>query len=296
MYSCFSTLNPLPLNQLAERILELHKEINEPNHGGTVDEKTEAESTTTNEQWPEIMIAGEWAGKGIQKGVGVCQLEKFFTVFNVRIDEKWQDIRKFRAVSLPEYRIFNICDFPSYSITIDLSSSEDVRRADQEMEELVNEIDKRCPLAAQLGVKGAGEGLVFTYHPPVPEYRLHHFKIKGPSHQIVRKLKIEKIPAERADKIQSFVEYAITEARLDQGLAYLEEMNISIENTGRYISWVVKDVLKEETHTLEDMGLKENDVKTELTKYAREGWKDRLKAAQRKDLDNHAPEIRDIHS
>jgi len=299
MYSCFATLNPLPLNQLAERALELEKEISckvvsedtvvEPADG------TLAAPKPTAEEWPEIMIAGEWAGNGIQKGVGVCQLDKFFTIFNIRINKKWQDIRKFRTVCLPEHRIFSICDFPSYSITIDLSSKTDVLRADKEMNELANEIDKRCPLAAQLGVEGGGEGLVYTYHPPVASYRLHHFKIKGPSHQVVWKQKIVKVPQEQTKKITSFVEYAVTEARLDQGMAYLEEMNILVEekNTGKYICWVVKDVLKEETHTLEDMGLKEKDIKAELTKCVRQGWRDRLKAAQRKDLDNHASEIID---
>jgi hypothetical protein len=294
LYSCFATLNLLPLNQLAERVVELEKEISteaipEDARAKCVDEA----KTESSEEWPEVMIAGEWAGKGIQKGVGVCQLDKFLTIFNIRINKKWQDIRKFRSVKLPEHRIYNICDFPTCSITIDLSSSADIRRADKEMQELVNEIDKRCPLAAQLGVEGGGEGLVYTYHPPVASYSLHHFKVKGPSHQIVWKQKIAKVPSERDKKISSFVEYAVTVARLDQGMAYLEEMNIPVEDksTGKYISWVVKDVLKEETHTLEDMGLKEKDIKAELTGYVRAGWRDRLKGAQRKDLDNHASEI-----
>ena len=295
LYSCFATLNPLPLNQLAERVLELDKEISPealPQDNGA---KSAEQGTEMSEERPEIMVVGEWAGKGIQKRVGVCQLEKFFTIFNIRINKKWQDIRKFRSVKLPEHRIYNICDFPTYCITIDLSSSADIRRADKEMQELVDEIDKRCPLAAQLGVDGGGEGLVYTYHPPVPSYRLHHFKVKGPSHQIVWKQKIAQVPSGKAKKIVSFVEYAVTEARLDQGMAYLVEMNIPVEENsiGKFISWVVKDVLKEETHTLEDLGLKEKDIKAELTRHVREGWKDRLKGAQRKELDDYASEIID---
>ena len=115
------------------------------------------------------MIVGEWAGKGIQARVGVSAVEKkFLTIFNIRIGRIWQDIRKFRTVSLPTHRIFNICEFPTYSITIDLSNLKDVERADQEMQTLVEEIDKYCPLAAQLGMEGKGEGIVYTYHPPVP--------------------------------------------------------------------------------------------------------------------------------
>ena len=268
MSECYAKLNNAPLNEVAQQILRV---------AGTADE----------DSWDNIMIVGEWAGKGIQNGIGVSKVDKFFAIFNIRIGTKWQDIRKFQTVALPEYRIFNICDFPTYSITINLLSLTDVERAEKEMQMLVDEIDKKCPVAAQMGIEGGGEGIVYTFHPSEPTDRLYHFKVKGPSHQIVRKEKLFKIPPGLASSVAAFIEYAVTEARLDQGIAYLEEMNIPVkdESTGKYIAWVVKDVFKEETHTMEKMRLQEKDVKSQLSKTVREGWKIRLKAAQRKDLE-----------
>ena len=268
LYDCYATLNSAPLNKLAQEILRL--------------------GNKTSDEWKDIMIVGEWAGKGIQAKVGVSSVkQKFLTIFNIRIGQMWQDIRKFRTISLPDYRIFNICDFPTYSITIDLSSLKDVERADEEMQTLVEQIDKKCPLAAQLGVEGGGEGIVYTYHPVEPDSTLYHFKVKGTSHQIVKKPKVWNVSAEKVQSIAAFIEYAVTEARLDQGISYLEEMNIPIEpeSTRKYINWVAQDVLKEESHMLEQLGLKEKDIKSQLSKTIRNGWLIRLKVAQRKDLE-----------
>ena len=65
----------------------------------------------------------------------------------------------------------------------------------------------------------------------------------------MRKPKAWNVSSGMAHSIATFIEYAVTEVRLDQGITYLEEMNIPIkpENTGKYINWVVKDVLKEES-------------------------------------------------
>jgi hypothetical protein len=263
LYDCYKTLSRIQLHELADQVSQLH-----------------------NAPWDELMIVGEWAGKGIQKGVGVCSLDKFFTIFNISIDKKWQDIRKFRDVALRDHRVFNIYDFPSYTITIDLTNLNDVDRADKQMESWVNSIDEKCPVAAYFGVDGPGEGLVFTHHQPTPSSWLSNFKVKGPSHQIVRKTRLDVLPPDFVQSIRAFVEYVITEERLDQGLSYLEEMQIPVspKSTGDYIRWVVLDALKEEGHMLEDLNLKEKDVKQALTNIVRDGWKVRLKASQRQDL------------
>jgi hypothetical protein len=263
LYDCFKILDRIHLRELAEQVGRIY------------------EST-----WTELIIVGEWAGNKIQKGVGVCLLDKFLTIFNICIDKNWQDIRKFRHVALRDQGVFNICDFPTYSITIDLTSLEDIDRAEKQMESWVDAIDKKCPVAAYFGVDGPGEGLVFTNYGLCPSCRLSNFKVKGPSHQIVRKGKLDVLPSDVVQAIHAFVEYVITEARLDQGISYLEEMQIPIDpkGTGHYIRWVVRDSLKEEGHVLGDLNLTEKDVKLALTDAVRKGWKVRLKASQRQDL------------
>jgi len=76
-----------------------------------------------------VTIYGEWAGGNIQKGVGVCNLPKSFFIFGVKItphtetEEElkanpayWVDYSYLRA---PEQNIYNIDDYPTYSITAD---------------------------------------------------------------------------------------------------------------------------------------------------------------------------------
>jgi hypothetical protein len=261
-YDCYRTLSQTPLNDLVTQIINIH-----------------------SGPWTEIMVVGEWAGKGIMKGVGVSEVEpKFFTIFNIRIEQKWQDIRTYRTVALGHHRIYNICDFQSYAMTIDLKDLKDVERADKEMEAVAAEIDKKCPVAAYFGIIGPGEGIVYTYTPPVASYDLYNFKVKGPSHRITKKPKVTNAKTlDLAQSIAAFVKYCITPARLDQGILYLEEMGNPIHSlsTGVYIRWVVLDVLKEEGYTLEERNLKEKDVRQALTDAAREGWQVRLRAALR---------------
>lgn len=263
-YSVYDTFSKLPLHVLLTQVLAI----------------------SPQKDWNEIVIVGEWAGEGINKGVGVCSLDKFYTIFNIRIDKKWQDMRVFKTVSLPDHRIYNVYSFPTFQVTVDFSDLMDVERVDKYMSSLVEEVDRKCPVAHALGVDGPGEGIVFTYYPPEPCERLRNFKVKGRTHQIVQRDKLDNIPPGKVNAINAFVEYSITEARLDQGIAYLEEMHIEIvpKSTGKYIGWIVRDVLKEEKDTLEELGLNEKDVKTALTDSAREGWKVRLKTAQRTDL------------
>ena len=311
-YGVYAKLNDAPWGALAKEILRIHeclklegrdaeKKVNKstipednttkklrelsigsdrrPNSTGA-EHINDSERTTG---WENIMIVGEWAGKGIQKSVGVCNLARFLTIFNIRVGKTWQDVRKYESISLPTHRIFNICDFPTYPLTIDLADLTDVDRAERQLTEMVERIDKECPVSAYFGVKGTGEGLVFTYHPPEPSCVLYHFKVKGESHAVVKKDRIDNVPKEKAARINAFVEYAMTEARLDQGLEYLKEMLIPVEpeSTAKYIKWVTGDILNEESDKLEEMDLNERDIKSELSKAIRLGWTARLREIER---------------
>jgi hypothetical protein len=308
-YDVYATLNDAPWTTLLKQIVRIHdgitKKVKDPAQTSTAgdDDIVKQFSGLTlasdapygtglaqnmnrsdnTSSWEDIMIVGEWAGKGIQKSVGVCELDRFLTIFNISIGKKWQDIRKYKSVSLSSHRIFNICDFPTYSFTVDLTDLTDIDRAEKELAEMVDRVDKECPVAAHFGVKGTGEGIVFTYYPPEPARELHHFKVKGESHVIVRREKVRHVPKEKAARINAFVEYAVTEARLDQGVEYLKEMLIPVEaeSTGKYIQWVVGDVLKEEADKLEEIDLTWKDIKFQLTNTIRLGWVTRLREVER---------------
>lgn len=37
----------------------------------------------------DVMIAGEWAGKGIQENVAIAALDPFYTIFGIRVNHVW---------------------------------------------------------------------------------------------------------------------------------------------------------------------------------------------------------------
>jgi hypothetical protein len=58
---------------------------------------------------------------------------------------------------------------------------------------------------------------------------------------------------------------------LEQGLSYFKENNIEIEpkNVGQFLRWIVTDVLKEESDTLEKSGLDDKKIKNAIVSKAR---------------------------
>jgi hypothetical protein len=65
------------------------------------------------------LVAGEDAGQGIQKGVGVSGLERFYVVFGVRVNRLWMPSGVWKGVRVEEGRVFNIFDFQTFQATID---------------------------------------------------------------------------------------------------------------------------------------------------------------------------------
>ena len=83
--------------------------------------ETERALGTQYADWKEVMIAGEYAGQGIQKGVGVSRLEKFYVVFGVRVDGLWMPGEVWRGVRVEQGRVFNIFDFRTFRVRIDFT-------------------------------------------------------------------------------------------------------------------------------------------------------------------------------
>ena len=246
------------------------------------------------EDFTEVLIAGEWAGEGIQKGVAVSTLPRFYAIFNIRIDGHWVDIRKYKTVHSPEHRIYNIINFTTYLKEIDFRASN--RAVAAEMEELTNEVATRCPVAEELkedssdlmgalDISGSkkkkttpsstGEGIVWTMIPEPPfDTTLYNFKTK--SERFLTAASAPKEPrVDRSDelaKAKDFGDFALAERRYEQGVEYLQEVGKDpkdIKNLGDFIRWVTNDVIKEEGWRMEEMGTNEQDVRKVVTGRAR---------------------------
>jgi hypothetical protein len=220
----------------------------------------------TNEN--TISIYGEWCGGNIQKGVGICNLEKSFFIFGVKITPH-VDINDLEAVKKnPAYwvyhgylrsednKIYNINDFKTYSIDIDFNMPQ---LKQNELSEITIGVETECPVAKDFGFTGIGEGVVWT-----TEYKgtVHRFKVKGEKHSASKVKTLAAVDVDKLNSIKEFVDYAVTESRFNQALekVFTNGEPIDIKKMGEVIRWVVNDIIKEEIDTMVANKIEPKDV------------------------------------
>lgn len=236
-----------------------------------------------------IKVSGEWCGQGIQKGVGISYLPKrSFFIFGIKAGETVQESKQGwlpieSLVSLQTQNtwddgIYSITDFPVKRLTIDFNNAE---FSQNDLAKATEEIEECCPVSKQLNLKDAdgnpallGEGLVWT--PVNTDYCWdsgNWFKTKGKKHSVSKVKSVAAIDPEKLNSIKEFVEYAVTENRLEQGLS---EVGLDQKSIGQFIGWVNKDINKEEGDVLEANNLSMKDVGKYLSNRAREFYLDKL--------------------
>lgn len=221
-----------------------------------------------------IVIHGEWAGKGIQDTVAVCQLEKFWTIF--RVQEITEDEEKGRWISIQDkdfsilnkHRIFNVRQFGIFNLEIDF---EHPAESINKMNELTLQVENECPVGKFFGISGIGEGIVWAS--PVPEYQNSKFvwKTKGSKHSKSKVTKLANVDVEKMASIEAFVDKHVNEGRLMQAWNYLAENKIEQDEkaTGTFIKWIFNDIIKEEKDELLASGLTEKNLGGAVAKKAK---------------------------
>lgn len=207
-------------------------------------------------------VYGEWCGGNVQKGVAINGLPKMFVIFGVKVDDEWIELPKHMYDN--ENNIYNILQFPTYEIDIDFNHPE---LSQNKLIELTLAVEDECPVGKYFGNIGIGEGIVFT---AVDNQDLK-FKSKGEKHSVSKVSKLNEVDTIALKEVQDFVDLAVTENRLEQGLTVMQENAFSLDskNTGEFLRWVVTDVLKEEKDVLEKSGLDERRVKSTIVTKAR---------------------------
>lgn len=231
----------------------------------------------------EIMIAGEVAGRGIYRNVAINRLPRFFCIFNIRVDGVWLDMRDFAHVALPEERVFNIMNWPTWDVEIDFLA--DTAAVSRRLDAITEHVERECPFAASFvdsrgrRISGTGEGLVWSMLPSTSggdpaRAQLWHFKTKGRTFSVVSRAK--PTPPRDPDAVQlatAFVDYAVTSARFEQGIEYLREMALLTPGracTPEFVKWVTADALEEEWEVMLEMGAEERKVRNVIGARARE--------------------------
>jgi len=236
-----------------------------------------------------IKISGEWCGQGIQKGVGISYLpNKAFFIFGIKSGETNQDDKtgwlntllcsKLTCELTQEAGIYAITDFPYQELNIDFNKPE---YSQNKLVGLTEEVENCCPVSKALNLKDGegvgqllGEGLVWT--PLSQEYYYdsgNWFKTKGKKHSVSKVKSVAAVCPEKLNSIKSFVDYAVTDNRLQQGV---DEVGLDQKNIGNYIGWVNRDINKEEGDTLEESKLTMKDVGKKVSDLARQYYLDKL--------------------
>lgn len=223
-----------------------------------------------------VTIYGEWAGGNIQKGVGITNIPKSFFIFGVKVtphtttEEEakvkpayWVDYSYLKS---PENRIFNIDDYPTWTIDIDFNMPQLVQN---KLSELTLAVEEECPVAKAFGFSGIGEGIVWS---TTLNGNVHRFKVKGEKHSSSKVKTLAAVDTEKLESIQKFVEYAVTESRFNQALenVFPNEEPIQNNKLGDVIRWVVNDVIKEEMDTMVDNKIEPKDVNKYISSKVRE--------------------------
>ena len=235
-----------------------------------------AEKEDINRRHNTITIYGEWCGGNIQKGVGVTNLPKTFFIFGVKITPHTETEEELKAK--PAYwvdstylrdndnGIYNIEDFPTYSIDIDFNMPQLVQN---QLSELTIKVEEECPVAKAFGFSGIGEGIVWT-----AEFKgnVHRFKVKGELHSSSKVKTLASVDVEKLESIQKFVDYAVTESRFNQAIenVFPNEEPIDVKKMGDVIRWVVNDVIKEEMDTMVENKIEPKEVNKYISSKVRE--------------------------
>jgi len=262
-------------------------EANKENFKSLVDIITKRENIDLDTN--TISIYGEWAGKGIQKNVAVNEMPKSMFIFGVKIspfnsvDEDVENGEKglnkpnaywvdHSGLSMPESRIYNILDYKTFSVDIDFNNP---KLIEDHIIELTMEVEKECPVSKEFGISGVGEGIVFSCE---VDGIVHRFKSKGELHSVSNSKKIVSVDVEKLESINEFIEYAVTENRVNQAIENIFPNNtpLDIKKMGDVLRWVTNDVIKEETDTMINNGLEPKEVNKYISAKAKEIFMKRL--------------------
>jgi hypothetical protein len=218
-----------------------------------------------------VSIYGEWAGKGIQKGVGIAELDKAFYIFGAKVsnpnDEDfnsyWVDSSNLRNT---ECKIFNVEDYETFSVDVDF----DMPQLSQNIfGEITEQVEKECPIAKAFGINnGLGEGVVWS-----TKYKgsVHRFKVKGEKHSVTKVKKLASVDVEKLKTVQEFVEYTVTENRFNQAIENVFGKNeLDVKKLGDFLRWIIKDITSEEIDTMTENGLEPKDVNKYISNKAKE--------------------------
>lgn len=205
----------------------------------------------------DITVFGEWIGKGIGNAA-VSQLQRKFVAFGIYNGENFLAARNaLRGAGFDS--VWDARDIGELNAIAIYNG--DYEAAVETIRNLTLRVEAECPYAAEFGVSGVGEGLVWR-NAENPYDTSLWFKSKGDEHKNAKK-RVDPASPDIVAKVDSFLENEVSEERLQQGLDWLREMGLptTVQSTGKFLGYVLTDLQKETMLDLEQAGLTWANVK-----------------------------------
>lgn len=230
-----------------------------------------------------LSLYGEWCGEKIQKGVALMKLPKCFVIFDCKVSKPHDKdfisywLEDLSNISNSEQKIYNIYDFETFNITININN---YGEAQQKLTELTQYVENCCPFAKKLGVEGIGEGIVWRYWYGNGQRWI--FKTKGEQHKVTKDSVLIPIDTEKVENIKEFVDKCCTMNRFFQAMDYHYKINPesplyqkepTIKDVSVIINWMRDDILKEEMNTILENNITTKDLIPEISKKVVEMFK-----------------------
>lgn len=213
----------------------------------------------------EIVIFGEWAGAGVQNTDAVNKIgRRMFFPFAVQMGDLFYtdtDIIEevFDTAFLPIPDDIVILPHMAY-VEIDFSKGDSVRNAVDEINQIVEEIEKRDPfIFERFGIDDVGEGVVgapLDMHGMMDDtFRNLTFKAKAQNHRGRKAKAAASGRFELSDDARTMALSYVTEARCRQALREALDDELDIRKMKDFLAWMGGDIKKESAAELEAAGL-----------------------------------------
>ena len=191
-----------------------------------------------------IRITGEYCGPQINARVGINGLAKrIWLVFEIALFDEHkvlvQQLNLSQHMQFFSNRIVPITKFTLFRMRITKANNEESMK---EIMRLTNDVARDCPVAKYMGSPGLGEGIVWknvSTNQVIGKTKSKDFMSLGHS-----------VATGPKQRLLSFAENTVTDERMYQVFAYMNEMGIDISNTKTsipaLISWMINDIASEE--------------------------------------------------
>lgn len=204
-----------------------------------------------------IVIFGEYCGGSIQKKVALAKCEKMFVVFGGMFVKKGDtpesneellfDEGMVKLLADTPNKVYHAFDFPVYRVSIDFNHPETIVDV---LGDLTQQVENNCPVAAAFAQEGIGEGIVWQALNPRYRHPRYWFKSKGEAHKVSKQKTLVTVDQEQLKGMEQFVDYACTDARMEQAVSVLEgKLDRTVSNSDHkdLMVWLTGDILKEES-------------------------------------------------